>query len=443
MNFMAELKHVVDPQRIAALCTCGNPHPTTDARLYAGKDAFAALAEDCRKSFGDKPVLVIDDENTRQVAGKAVAEALKDASVSRRVLTMDGDAEMTEDLANAVLETSGGNSLILAVGAGTINDLGKYVATRFEIPYWAVPTAPSMNGYTSSIAAVKVRGVKRTLPAAPPRRIYANPGVIQRSPLRLRQSGFCDVLAKSVSDTDWKTESTLFSGSYCSLPTAIVAESEEGYLGVPEKIRDGDEIAVNGLFHGLLISGAAMTLAGSSAPASGGEHLVSHVLDMRESLTGRTPELHGLQVGAGVILSALCYQKLATLESDAVSGGAEKAIQEGMEGIDSIWGPYADEVRTRFLQKRDQLLRFDALLPKNWDRLRKRFAAVRSPEFFLDLIRRTGFPMTLEALRLSKAEFLLAALSARAIRERITVLDLAAHAGILEASAEETAGLLS
>jgi len=440
---MPELTYVVDPQRCAPLCTCGNEHPSPEVRLYSGEDAFAVLAEDVRNTRQDDPVLVIDDDNTHEAAGRDVVAALADASVSYNLLTLDGDIEMTDALADSVQNTAAAYSLILAVGAGTINDLGKYVATRLGIPYWTVPTAPSMNGYTSSIAAIKIRGVKRTLPATPPRRIYAVPRVIQQSPLKLRQSGFCDVLAKSVSDTDWRTESALFSGSYCDLPSGIVAESEDRYLDSPEKIRNGDHAAVNGLFHGLLVSGIAMTLAGSSAPASGGEHLVSHVLDMRESLTGRVPELHGLQVGAGVVLSALCYQKLRDLDGDGLSEGAEAAVQNGLEGIDSIWGPYADEVRDRFLQKRVQLLQFDTLLPAHWKTLRKRFAAVRSPGFFLDLIRRTGFPMTLESLRLSESEFIQAVLAARTIRERITVLDLAAHAHILEAAAEETGALLS
>ncbi len=81
-------------------------------------------------------------------------------------MTLDGDIEMNDALADFVQNTAAGYSLILAVGAGTINDLGKYVAARLGIPYWAVPTAPSMNGYTSSIAAIKIRGVKRTLPEA-------------------------------------------------------------------------------------------------------------------------------------------------------------------------------------------------------------------------------------------------------------------------------------
>jgi glycerol-1-phosphate dehydrogenase [NAD(P)+] len=300
-----------------------------------------------------------------------------------------------------------------------------------------------MNGYTSSIAAIKVKGVKRTLPSSPPRFIYVDPRVIQDSPLRLRQAGFCDVLAKSVSDFDWQTESLLFDGTYCSLPSAIVNETESKYIDHPEKISQGDLEETLGLFEGLLFSGVAMTLAGSSAPASGGEHLISHFFDMRETLTGIKPNLHGLQVGAGVVLSAVCYQKLAALEEKELKNSAEKVFEADARKIPPVWGNLAPEVEKQFSNKRDRLMQFDSVLSANWLKLRALFGQVRTPDFFVDLIRRTGLEMTLPSLGISEDEFYLAATSSRTIRDRITVLDIAAHAGILEDAAKETIEILS
>jgi glycerol-1-phosphate dehydrogenase [NAD(P)+] len=299
-----------------------------------------------------------------------------------------------------------------------------------------------MNGYTSGIAAIKVKGVKRTLPATPPQRIYALPEVIQQAPLKLRQAGFCDVLAKVVSDIDWQCESLLFSGSYCGLPAAMMAEVEKSYSDHPEEIGRGDESAVMGLFNGLLLSGVAMSLAGSSAPASGGEHLVSHFWDMREPITGREPELHGLQVGVGIILSTACYQRLRQLEVSSLQPQAEQVFAATAAQIPAIWGPYADEVAKQFHNKREVLRQFDTLLPQKWDQLQTLFAQVQPPEYFTELFARTGAPFNLEAFRLTEDEFILAALNSRAIRERITVLDLAAHAGVLETAAHDTLQLL-
>jgi len=281
------------------------------------------------------------------------------------------------------------------------------------------------------------------LPVPTARFIYIDPEVIRRAPLKLRHAGLCDVLAKSVSDIDWQIESSLFNGNYCALPSAIVAESESSYIEHPEGIVQGHEKTILGLFKGLLIFGVTMSLAGSSAPASGGEHLISHFLDMREDITGRIPELHGLQVGAGVILSASCYRKLALLEEKDLKNTAEHIFEADAGKIPDVWGDLAGEVEKRFSKKRDHLLAFDKLLPENWQTLKTLFSKVKKPKYFIDLIRRAGFEMTLESLNLSKDEFRLAALSARTIRERITVLDIAAQAGVLEEATRETLGLLT
>jgi glycerol-1-phosphate dehydrogenase [NAD(P)+] len=438
------LKHfIVDAEKCEALCNCEHGHKVPSTRVVSAEDAYVELAKDCAQEYGNESVLLLDDENTHLAAGARVAELLEESSLTCKLVTLPGDVVATDKLAEQVHDASIGHNLVIAVGAGTINDLGKYVSDKRGIPYWSVPTAPSMNGYTSSIVAIKIKGVKRTLPAHPPQFVYADPRVLQDSPLRLRQAGFCDVLAKSVSDYDWQTESLLFNGSYCSLPSAIVSETESNYIDHPEKISQGDLDETLGLFEGLLFSGVAMSLAGSSAPASGGEHLVSHFLDMREVITGVEPNLHGLQVGAGVILSAVCYRMLAALEEKELKENGHSAFEADAQKIPSIWGSLAPEVEKQFANKRDRLLAFDSALPANWSKLKALFGEVRTPDFFADLIRRTGLELTLPSLGISSDEFLLAATTARTIRDRITVLDIAAHAGVLEDAARETLEILS
>ncbi|UCF30281.1 MAG: iron-containing alcohol dehydrogenase [bacterium] len=440
----ADNKHLlVDAKKCEALCDCGGKHTVPVVRVASGEGAYSQLAEDCAQTYSKGSVLLLDDENTHRAAGASVLELLEQRSVECRPVTLPGDPVATEELAERICDLSEGHGLIIAVGAGTITDLGKYASDKGGIPFWSVPTAPSMNGYTSSIVAIKVRGVKRTLPSRPPRFIYVDPDVIRDSPLELRQAGFCDVLAKSVSDFDWRVESLLFDGAYCSLPSAIVHGPESRYLDHPEKIPQGDEETVMGLFEGLLFSGIAMTLAGSSAPASGGEHLISHFFDMRESLTGMKPNLHGLQVGAGVILSAACYRRLAGLEERDLKACAENLFETEAGRIPSVWGSLASEVEQQFRKKRDRLLQFDSQLPLKWPQLRGLFSRVRKPDFFVDLFRRTGLEMTLPSLGIPKDEFTLAAVSARTIRDRITVLDISAHAGVLEDAAAETVEALS
>ena len=434
---------IVDQKKCEALCTCGLGHSIPSVRVVSADDAYTVLAEDCARSHAKETVLLLDDENTHAVAGARVSDLLEKRSISCKQVTLPGGPVATDHLAEEIHGLSAGHNLIIAVGAGTINDLGKYVSDKRGIPYWSVPTAPSMNGYTSSIVAIKIKGLKRTLPAQPPQFVYVDPQVIQNSPLELRQAGFCDVLAKSVSDFDWQIESLLFGGTYCGLPSAIVREPEGHYIDHPEKILQGDRTAVMGLFEGLLFSGVAMSLAGSSAPASGGEHLISHFFDMRENITGIKPNLHGLQVGAGTVLSAECYQKIAALEKEDLSSKGREIFDADARKIPSVWGDLAAEVEKQFTGKRDRLLQFDSLLPANWPELKALFRQIRTPDFFVGLFRRAGLEMTLPSLGISEDEYFLAATSARTIRDRITVLDLAAHAGILEEAAKETIAILS
>lgn len=434
--------NVVDPEAYGLHCTCGQPHPIVDTAYYVGRDAAVAVADDLKKMVPRGSVLILVDENTHRAAGMAIVAHLERQQIGHTVLTLPGNVSATEQVADQVQRESDVHDLILAVGAGTINDLGKHAAGKQGRPYWAFPTAPSMNGYTSAIAAIKVDGVKRTLPAPPPRFIYIDPDVIGRAPLKLMQSGYCDIMAKSVSDIDWQIESLLFSGSYCRLPSAIVAQAETAYLDHPEDLGGGQTPAAMALINGLLVSGAAMTLAGSSAPASGGEHLFSHFLDMRESITGRIPELHGLQVAAGIIVSAACYSRLVKLNGSALPGRGQEIFQEASGKIPEIWQTIAADVQKRFDMKRDALLALDRRLPKQWEAVQALCRKVRSPQYYARQMRRTGYALTMDALNLDAREFMLAAISSRAIRERITVLDIAAHAGVLEAAAADALGIL-
>ena len=440
---MVDHLHIVNPEIYLDGCTCGRNHPAPEVTLYSGDAAAQLMARDCRAIYGDRPVLLLSDPETHAVAGADLELRLRAKGVNLTTHQFESNPVATAALIETVRTIGHDKALIISVGSGTVNDLGKYSASEDQIDFWCMPTAPSMNGYTSGIAAIKVKGVKRTLPAAPPTRIYARPSVIQQAPLKLRQAGFCDVLAKVVSDIDWQCESLLFSGSYCGLPAAMMTTVEKSYSEHAEEIGAGNESAVMGLFHGLLISGVAMSLAGSSAPASGGEHLVSHFWDMREPLTGREPELHGLQVGVGIVLSTACYRHLRELTADDLPQCAEELFAVTAAEIPAIWGPYADEVAKQFQGKHNALIQFDTLLPQRWNELLPLFQQVKSPEYFTDLFARTGAPFNLEAFRLTDEEFILAALNSRAIRERITVLDLAAHAGVLEAAIEDALQLLS
>ena len=166
-------KIIADPARYPDWCTCGRNHPTMETMVVSDDLAYDALAGDCRREFGDRAVLLLDDDNTRAVAGEDIRAALRRCGLAPDDLTLPGTVSADDRAVNRVRQTAQNCELIIAVGSGTINDLAKAAAWDLGLPYWVAPTAPSMNGYTSSVAAIKVSGVKLTLPAGPPKRIYA------------------------------------------------------------------------------------------------------------------------------------------------------------------------------------------------------------------------------------------------------------------------------
>jgi glycerol-1-phosphate dehydrogenase [NAD(P)+] len=160
-----------------------------------------------------------------------------------------------------------------------------------------VPTAASMDGYASGVAAMQVRGVKVTYPARPPIAIFADPRVAGAAPRQLTLAGIGDLLAKASARLDWMAAHVLYGEPF-------VAEAADRVMGPlafaaanVEAVLAGDPPAVRGLLDGLIESGLAMAAAGSSRPASGCEHHASHFWDLLASrgLRGHSP--HGIQVG--------------------------------------------------------------------------------------------------------------------------------------------------
>ena len=150
---------------------------------------------------------------------------------------------------------------------------------------------------------------------------------------------WCSVFSTAESDSQ---------DDYVERAVGLVADIEPLYLEHPEDIRRGDPAATGALFEALLLTGVAMTMAGTSSPASGGEHLVSHALDVRSALDSHEHDLHGRQVGVGTILAAALTERVLELESPE--------FVELPAGIDeAFWGPLAGAVAGEYAQKVERL----------------------------------------------------------------------------------------
>jgi len=222
---------------------------------------------------------------------------------------------------------------------------------------------------------------------------------------------------------------------HCRFCAGIVTGIEPLYLDHPEDIRQGKPAAVQGLFEALFWTGMAMTLVGTSAPASGGEHLLSHTLDMMAEVRGERHDLHGRQVGVGTLLSAALFERVLAQENPSPAD-----LPAGVD--DSFWvvPSVAAAVREQYEIKRQRLALVRQRIAQRgtWDRLRAKVSAeVKSPQIIRDWLTRAGGATSFADIGCSRERLRAAILHMHEIRKRFTIIDLAWTTGVVPGAVDD------
>jgi glycerol-1-phosphate dehydrogenase [NAD(P)+] len=201
----------------------------------------------------------------------------------------------THEQAQAVFRsTTTGARAVLGLGGGKALDVAKYVAFLLRLPYLAVPTSLSNDGFCSPQSSLEIDGRRRSLPATMPFGVVVDTGVCLEAPTGLWRAGIGDTVAKITAVQDWKLAFHAC-GTRVNDFAALLSDATVFQLMANPR-RDLEGIRL--LATALMLNGVAMEIAGSSRPASGSEHLISHALD----LLSPRPRLHGLQVGLATYL---------------------------------------------------------------------------------------------------------------------------------------------
>ena len=397
--------------------------------------------------------LLVADPTTWLVAGESVAAGLHEAGVDVEKLVLapsSGPALVANDteverLAERLRTGSPRPTAAIAVGSGTVNDIVKLATHMAGLPYAVVATAPSMNGYTSPISAILWKGVKSVQDAHVPRAVVADVAVLAAAPARMIASGFGDLLSKPVSNADWLLSHLMTGSKYCPDVIRLVGEGSRLLAGVAGRLPARDPDAVARLTGALILSGYAMALAGTSAPASGGEHLVSHYLDMRHYAFGEPNDLHGCQVGVGTRVAVALYERLLAWSPEALDVEARVAVL-------AAWPDYERLLRQRFGALADSVIPYaregypapETLRRRlervkgEWPTLSARLARdMRAPAQILADLRAAGCPTTFADLCASPERAREAVVWSKDIRSRYTILHFCWEIGMLEAWSDE------
>ena len=408
-------------------------------------DGSAAMFRDLFPTAGK--VLVVEDPRTKSVAGDNVVSRLKASGVevSEYVMNPDGsDFHATYAKVEEVREAIRGERVVVpvAVGSGTINDLVKRASDELGLRYMVVGTAASMDGYTSYGAAITKDGMKQTLSCRAPLGCIVDSAVAASAPREMTASGYADLIAKIPAGADWMLADAIGSEAIHPLAWRLVQEPLRAAISNPSGCASGDEREVRKLCEGLVMSGFAMQAMGSSRPASGTEHQVSHYWDMEDLSFGGRPVSHGFKVGIGTLFSTktlefLLRHDLSTLDVDKAVASWPTTFDALKATFPAVYGDRPahirraeDEMAKKYTTPdkiREELSTFKRVWPELSERIRVQimpFDEVR------ENLRLAGAPYEPEQIGVTRARFRDTSRGIPYMRNRYFGLDLVTRLGL-------------
>ena len=305
--------YIADVMTLSRQCDCGNHHNSIPMEVIKIRNDALKDAAHFIKNKEFQKVVIIADAQTYKAGVERLAESLKEKQIafSVTILKPDENNDVVADeksLVQALLDIPAEADVLIAFGAGTIHDITRFCATKLKLPFVSVPSAPSVDGFTSLGAPLIVRGVKTTFQMSSPVAVFADLSILTAAPKEMIAAGFGDMMAKYTSLADWKLGHVAGGEPYCPLSAQITRDALESCVEHLEYIEAGDARGVRILIEALIKSGLAMLLFGQSHPASGGEHHLSHYWEMEFLKQGRPAVLHGAKVSVATILLSEIYK---------------------------------------------------------------------------------------------------------------------------------------
>ena len=294
-------------------CACGKSHKVDIQAIRVGSGVIQELPGILR-DLGASHIFLVADNYTYEAAGRQVEQLLDQAGLAyhKRVFQTETPLVPNEYALGSVLAAmTSQDDMLLAVGSGTLNDVTKYVSARTDVPYVIAATAPSMDGYASTVAPTILDGFKTTLPAVYPAAIVADVDILKDAPMPMLTAGFGDIIGKFTSLADWRLSHQLNGEYYCPEVAGVIEAAVETCAANAQALAQREPQAIQAVTEALILSGLAMGMVGVSRPASGAEHQMAHYWEMDALRRGEEHPLHGNAVGVGTVLAASLYEMAA------------------------------------------------------------------------------------------------------------------------------------
>ena len=353
-------------------CSCGKKHTCNIQYVYIERGAMERLTGICAEY---QKILLVADENTFAVAGEQTVSALKGKDL-RRVIFSGKEILVPNEVAiDRVTEELKDAQLIIGIGSGVIQDLCKYVSHFQKLPYMVVATAPSMDGYASTGAAMITGGMKVTYPAGLPVALVADTQVLKDAPLEMLKAGYGDIIGKFSALNDWELSREVTGEYFCQYIYDLTNEQIEKTLKLADGILERNEESVKALMDALVIIGIMMSFAGSSRPASGSEHHLSHFFEVTGIVDGTEYFPHGIDVAYSTVITAGIREKILSRpfpkaiyrpergEYEKEMKRIYKSVAQGFMDLQDKVGNYQADRAALYLEKEEAIRKIFAKMP--------------------------------------------------------------------------------
>ncbi|MBA3046129.1 MAG: NAD(P)-dependent glycerol-1-phosphate dehydrogenase [Candidatus Thermoplasmatota archaeon] len=301
--------------------------------VVAGHGVLQGIPGHCTRLGLPQSVLIVADEVTKEIAGQSIMDSFREDGFEADIICIkEADSETISTIQE--IAQGLGNIFLAGVGGGRPIDSAKCASFNAGLPFISVPTAASHDGIVSSRASIMVNGVKESLEAQTPVAVFADTGILAKSPFRMLAAGCGDIISNKTAVLDWKLAHKLRNEEFSSYAATLSEITADMLIENADQIIPEDEESAWQVVKALVSSGVAMSIAGSSRPASGAEHKFSHALDR----IARKPALHGEQCGIGTIMMMSLHQENWESIRDALEtiGAPTKAADIGISRSEVI-----------------------------------------------------------------------------------------------------------
>jgi glycerol-1-phosphate dehydrogenase [NAD(P)+] len=412
----------------------------TNLHVYLGASAVSRLVEYCEAQNLTRFALVAD-RNTYAVLGQAAETALRARAWDVKTVVLDAPEVVPDEIfiTQVLFHADQAERVYLAVGTGTVTDIARFVSHRTRRPFISLPTAPSVDGFTSPSASLVLKRSKQTVMAQPPVAVFADLDILTAAPQPLIAAGFGDILGKAIALADWQLGHWLWGEPYSAEIARRVRNTLQQCIAAAPRLCPATADGIRQLMFSLVDSGLCMLDFGNSRPAAGAEHYMSHYLEMKLLREQRPAVLHGAKVALCSLQAAEVYARLREM------GRAEAVMrlqttppperESDIQRIRTVFGPLAGNLlveQAPFLDlSAEAVARLNSGILERWDDLQAVAAAVPAPQALADLLRQVGGATEPGALTLSAAEVEEALFNAHYLRNRFTICKLGRLLGLL------------